>query len=232
MWETLLLSSFQRWGDTEALRDHRVRGGRTQVCPNPECGIWSHLTNEKTEVRRSKATWVRAPAFQWWARSRIKIGLLEQSSLHGASPRGEESVGLLCFESKLSSVWMNKHLLDPYCVSRTFIFNQKPGWYQCDKAWFWEFCIKQQEKLNTFCCVFVPKRWWYLYFLAIKFFSKETKYLLKSQWMSFSTWKSFQNPSYMRTPVILNFRTFISLHYFPVETFGSFQLPEGWSTGL
>lgn len=145
---------------------------------------------------------------------------------------GSSSVFLFCFESKLSSVWMNKHLLDPYCVSRTFIFNQKPGWYQCDKAWFWEFCIKQQEKLNTFCCVFVPKWWWYLYFLAIKLFSKETKYLLKSQWMSFSTLKSFQNPSYMLTSSILNSRTFISLHHFPMETFGSFQLPKGWFRGL
>uniref|UniRef100_A0A9L0K4F9 Transmembrane protein 50A n=1 Tax=Equus asinus TaxID=9793 RepID=A0A9L0K4F9_EQUAS len=37
-------------GDTEALKDHRARGGRTHICLNPECGIGSHFPS-KGEVK-------------------------------------------------------------------------------------------------------------------------------------------------------------------------------------
>lgn len=39
-----------RDGDTEALKDHRARGGRTHICLNPECGIGSHFPS-KGEVK-------------------------------------------------------------------------------------------------------------------------------------------------------------------------------------
>lgn len=53
-------SCLHRDGNSEALRDHRTRGGRTQIRLTLECGIWSHFTNEETEPQRSKETCLKA----------------------------------------------------------------------------------------------------------------------------------------------------------------------------
>lgn len=154
-------------------RDHRARGGGTQICLTPERRIWSHFTHEGTEPP------LHPTEVKWLAQGHQPVvGELGLNSdlpprggcFHWASPKGEESAGswsvfLLCFKNRLSSFWQNEHFLDPYCVSRTSILNQKQGWHQCDKAIL--FCIKQQEEL-TFCRVFVPKQWWCLNFLAIQ----------------------------------------------------------------
>lgn len=55
-------------GDTEALKDHRARGGRTHICLNPECGIGSHFPS-KGEVKW--LAWGPRPA-SGWAGTRIQ----------------------------------------------------------------------------------------------------------------------------------------------------------------
>lgn len=168
-----------RVGETDAPRDHRARGGRTQICLNPACGLWSHSwenmsTNGETEPRKGKVPCLWAPAYQGWARTRTRVCLPEQCSALGLSERrGVPGRLLPCFPAPPEqwALVLNEHMPGPFCMYVNVYVQSEAG-----VILGWQVSVLRilhktaGPTLDTFCHVFVPEQWWCLYFLAITLF--------------------------------------------------------------
>lgn len=124
--ETLLLPPYQRWGDWSSERS------QSEEVAEPR-SVWIQKVEFDLILQMRKEPQRRHASCPLWAGPWIRIAPWREAPCTWALRDGRcqfaasSSVVPLCFRTMLSSIWLNKHLLDPHCVFRTFIFQSGAG---------------------------------------------------------------------------------------------------------